>query len=116
MGIKHTKRKGINRGPGQFIDTNCFVAGQLYEIDAKVMILDEKDQPISCNKTVDWGDSDFCPLFSIWITDKDGDDYWMDVPNIISSDWNSSDFNEYHGFFKMNGALLEATEASFVFR
>ena len=80
------------------------MAGQLYEIDAKVMILDEKDQPISCNKTVDWGDSDFCPLFSIWITDKDGDDYWMDVPNIISN-WNSSDFNEYHGFFKMNGVF-----------
>ena len=117
--ILHSDRDSLNKGPGQFLDTNCFVAGEYYEINAKIMILDEDGNFTTCDKTAGWNDEDFCPLFSIWGRDEKEHgwgDFWLDVPNNDTSDWVEGEFNTYTAIFKLNDEIMTAIEASFMFR
>jgi len=116
--IKHVSRTTINSGPGQSIETGCFVRDQFYEIEAKIMLLDASGNATSCDKSAGWNDPLFCPLFSIWGNhgETGWDNFWFDVPNNDTSTWVAGSFNVYHAVFQVTDELMTATEASFVFR
>ena len=116
--IRHVGRGKLNSGPGQFIQPECFVQNQFYEIQANIMIFDESGQPYKCDKNADWNDPKFCPLFSIWYSTDETfwDSYWYDVPNKDTNEWVEGQFNSYQAIFQMTDDLVNAIEASFVFR
>ena len=116
--IKHSNRVSINSGPGQPIDMECLVPDQFYEIRAKIMLLDEVGDDISCDKSAGWNDPSFCPLFSIWGKhgETDWDNFWFDAPNEDTSAWVAGSFNDYHAIFQVTDEVMTAIEAFFMFR
>ena len=116
--IKHEGRTAINSGPGQFFPTECLVHEKFYEVSASIKILDENGDPYSCDKSVGFNDPLTCPLLSIWYASDDNlkNNFWFDIPNEDDTEWISGEFNDYKAFFQVDDELIEAVEASIMFR
>ena len=116
--IKHEGRTAINSGPGQFFSTGCLLHEKLYEVSARVKILDENGDPYSCDKSVGFDDPLTCPLLSIWYASDENlwNNFWFDIPNEDDSEWISGEYNDYKAFFQVDDELIEAVEASIMFR
>ena len=119
--IRHTNGVNINSGPGQYIDLGCFNEGEIYELKAKILIMNEDGNLTTCESGASWNDPDFCPLFSFAAQTETGRVHWIDVPNNLmfgesNITWASGEFNEYHSYFKANEELANAKELYFLFR
>lgn len=119
--VTHKDRSSINSGPGQYIDPGCFVEGAIYELKAKILLMDDYGNFTTCAAGADWNDDTFCPLFSFAYRNKDEYTHWFDVPNDLlfgnsSMTWVAGEFNEYHSFFQVDAKIASAVEMYFLFR
>ena len=82
LAFKHIGRINANSGPGQYFDKNCFVAGMVFEIIAKIKLIDVNGFSYACtgNKLTDLK---CCPVLTIVIVLPTGEHRYLDKWNDI---------------------------------
>ena len=114
--FQHKGRIHVSSGPGQDINATCLVQGKQYILEADVKILDEVNGVYTCDKYAEWKDPDFCPLFTIWIDEKDGKEARYNLGNDYPQHvvWQDGEWNPYYVIFTVDERLA-ATDTAFIY-
>jgi hypothetical protein len=103
---------------GQFLDTRCMQAGQQYQIEARVRIVNANGETVACNpNSNDW--STRCAYATIYsrfeepVTGDQNED-WHRVGQTIAST-STSDWKVLHGAFTVTHHMDQSTEVFLYF-
>ena len=114
--FKHINRATFNSGPGQVLDLPCLKPGKLYEVKAKIKLMDHNGFPFKCRGN--YVNDDFtCPLFTIGVKQPTGVfkfvSKWNDIREVP---WYADHFNEFHAIFQVDPVIHEGVNAHWYFR
>ena len=114
--FKHINRATFNSGPGQLLDLPCLQQGKLYEVKAKIKLMDHNGFPFKC--LGNYINDDFsCPLFTIVVKQPTGDTKYVSKWNDIREvPWYADHFNEFHAIFQVDLDILGGVDAYWYFR
>lgn len=94
-----TERTEYGSAAGQRIDTECLPAEPvLYEVRAKIKLLDRNGFPLHCNKNALRFSPGGCPMFTLKVPRPDGTQGYVTKFNDMGVPWVAGAFNEFHAF------------------
>ena len=109
-------RRSPSHGPEQEISADCLELGKMYEIDARVKLVEGPQmRPYDCDKTVQGNDPRMCPIASLRLNVM-GLNLVENMVNDYAESWKPSFFNWYHAIFTVNPDIADSESAFFYIR
>merc|ERR1712127_1012328 len=104
----HYGRGGASSGPKQHLYAPCLRANQIYDLNARFMLIDEDNNSVGCDKEASWGHADFCVQISLVFRFSNGDEISMSIDNDNEEDWIVDEFNTFTGAIEISEAMKAA--------
>ena len=113
--FKAIDREASSSGPGQSFDPSCLELNKIYEVRAKIRLLDENGFPFQCTTLSMYKDGT-CPAFTLIADTPTGYDKVITGRNDMKQVWRANEYNEFHFFFSVNEDIKNAVEPYWYFR